>query len=132
MTTSEQIDRCLRDIRGINEVLDPKGAEWARERKKEREAWEMSKFKTGPSHFMNPVPLNHEEAVQHGNALAMSGNYPVGTSDCFNVGISGGCGPECFVYLEGKCKEHIEMISRLDSEQMETYKSLYGGQPCSD
>ena len=70
-------------------------------------------------------PRNHEEALQHGNALANTENYPVGTSDCFNVGISGGCGPECFAYLEGKCEEPQEMIPRLDADGIELHGRLY-------
>jgi len=83
------------------------------------------KFKTGPFHIFNPVPLNHEEAVRHGNALAASGNYPVGTSDCFNVGISGGCGSECFAYLEGRCDEPGEMLGRLNKEETVLHYELY-------
>lgn len=52
-----------------------------------------------------PAPKNELEALQHGNALANTGNYPVGTSECFNVGISGGCGQDCFVYMKGACEE---------------------------
>lgn len=85
-----------------------------------------NKFRSGPSHVFNPVPTNREEALQHGNALAKSGNYPVGTSDCFNVGISGGCGPNCFVYLEGRCEEPQEMIPRLISdEELRDHAELY-------
>lgn len=50
-------------------------------------------------------PKNELEAIQHGNALANTGNYPLGTDGCFNVGISGGCGPDCYVYRAGDCKE---------------------------
>ena len=50
-------------------------------------------------------PKDEEEALQHGNALANTGNYPVGTTECFNVGISGGCGVDCFVYQKGECPE---------------------------
>lgn len=72
-------------------------------------------------------PQNEEEALQHGNALANTGNYPVGTSECFNVGISGGCGPECFVYLKGKCDEPQEMIDRMeDEEELKRHADLYG------
>lgn len=67
------------------------------------------KFMTGPSHIFNPPPISHEEAVEHGNALAASGNYPVGTSDCFNVGIAGGCGLDCFVFIDGECPEEQEV-----------------------
>jgi hypothetical protein len=65
----------------------------------------VKRFVTGLFHIFNPIPTNEEEAAQHGNALAKSGNYPVGTSECFNVGISGGCGKDCFVYLKGDCSE---------------------------
>lgn len=83
------------------------------------------KFLSGPAHIFNPVPMNREEAVAHGNALAKSGNYPVGTSDCFNVGISGGCGPECFVYLEGRCSEPQEMVDRLNDDELKLHNELY-------
>ena len=85
-----------------------------------------NKFISGPGHIFNPVPSNREEAVQHGNALANSGNYPVGTSDCFNVGISGGCCHECFVYREGRCDEPQEMVERLAGEdEIQLHKKLY-------
>jgi len=70
---------------------------------------DMGNFVTGPLHIFNPVPTNEEESLQHGNALAASGNYPVGTSECFNVGISGGCGKGCFVYKKGECDEPMEI-----------------------
>lgn len=54
--------------------------------------------------FTEQPPCNELEALQHGNALANTGNYPVGTSECFNVGIAGGCGPDCFVFLKGQCE----------------------------
>lgn len=83
------------------------------------------KFISGRGHIFNPVPSSHAEAVAHGNALARYGNYPVGTSDCFNVGISGGCGESCFVYLEGRCEVSSEMIDRLDQEGMKLHYKLY-------
>jgi hypothetical protein len=67
------------------------------------------RFKRGPMHIFNPVPKNEKEATAHGNALAASGNYPLGTDECFNVGISGGCGPDCFVYQKGECTEPEEI-----------------------
>lgn len=83
-------------------------------------------FFAGPFHIFNPVPRNEEEAVLHGNALAASGNYPVGTSECFNVGISGGCGKDCFVYLKGECSEPGEMIEQLTgSEEVYRHHDLY-------
>ena len=39
------------------------------------------KFKVGPAHIFNPIPENDYEVVLHGNALAASGNYPLGTED---------------------------------------------------
>lgn len=84
-----------------------------------------NKFKTGPAHIFNPVPQNHEEAIAHGNALAASGNYPVGTDDCFNVGISGGCGTQCFVYQEGRCTEPDEMLPGLTEEELKIHFELY-------
>jgi hypothetical protein len=83
------------------------------------------KMETGPLHVFNPVPTNEEEALAHGNALAASGNYPVGTSGCFNVGISGGCGPDCFVYLDGECEQPQEMLPGLDEKQLILHNSLY-------
>ena len=72
----------------------------------------FGKYSTGKSVVFNPIPTNEEEAQQHGNALAYGkdSNYPVGTSNCFNVGISGGCGPDCFVYQCGECEEAMEMV----------------------
>ena len=84
------------------------------------------KFRGGRFHIFNPVPQNEAEAIAHGNALAKSGNYPVGTSECFNVGISGGCGLNCFVYLKGECDEPQEMLP-LAGTELSHYESLYGG-----
>jgi len=76
---------------------------------KEKHKRRYGKYSTGPAHIFNKPPTNEEEAVQHGNAMAASGNYPVGTSGCFNVGISGGCGSDCFVYKKGECPEPQEI-----------------------
>lgn len=87
----------------------------------------MRKFISGPGHIFNPVPANKEEALAHGNALACSGNYPVGTSECFNVGISGGCGMECYIYLDGRCGEPQEMVTRrgMSDEELDRHANLY-------
>jgi len=77
---------------------------WASTRK--RDAAEPVKL------MFEPAPHNELEAAQHGNALANTGNYPVGTSECFNVGISGGCGPECFVVPEGRMRRAARNASR--------------------
>lgn len=56
-------------------------------------------------------PKTKEESLKYGSLLYKSGHYPAGTSDCFNVGISGGCGVECFVFASGGC-EVPEEVSR--------------------
>ena len=92
---------------------------WASESKRDS----ASTFKL----MFNEPPKNELEALQHGNALANIGNYPVGTDECFNVGISGGCGPGCFVYLKGGCDEPNEMIEILEgAEELERHYRLYG------
>lgn len=82
------------------------------------------KFKRGPSHMLNPVPQNEREAIAHGNALALSGNYPTGTDECFNVGISGGCGLSCYVYQEGRCPIPEEMLP-LEGDELDEHNRLY-------
>jgi len=53
----------------------------------------------------------------------------VGTSDCHKVGISGGCGLECWVYLDGRCEVHDEMVSQIETEEeKQEYEELYGGE----
>lgn len=84
------------------------------EKGKKEHKLSYGKYTTGPGHIFNDVPTNEEEAWQHGNALAASGNYPVGTSECFNVGISGGCGPDCFVYKKGECPEPQEIDDMIN------------------
>jgi len=75
----------------------------------------FGKMISGRGVIFNPVPQNEQEALEHGNALAYGkdSNYPVGTSGCFNVGISGGCGPGCFVYQNGECGVPEEMVEHL-------------------
>jgi hypothetical protein len=73
------------------------------------------------------APKTKEESHQYGNALASSGNYPVGLSGCFTVGISGGCGLECYVYQNGECENYAEMINKLETEDDRLeYEELYG------
>lgn len=45
--------------------------------------------------------------------------------ECFNVGMSGGCGPECYIYLEGRCGEPQEMLPRLDAQRLAMHSDLY-------
>lgn len=93
-------------------------------------------FSVGPFHLLNPVPTDEAEALAHGNAMAAAGNYPVGTSECFNVGVSGGCGSDCFVYQKGECDCPEEMEQQCDGEGRiyvgdGTLGSLYGCVGCS-
>ncbi|MCK4668268.1 hypothetical protein KAU33_16065 [Candidatus Dependentiae bacterium] len=83
------------------------------------------KFFTGVGHIHNPIPVNETEAIEHGNALAASGNYPIGTDECFNVGISGGCGKDCFVYLKGECDESLEIVGELNADETLRHYRLY-------
>lgn len=90
------------------------------------------KFITGAGCVFNDTPTSREESLAHRNALAASGNYPVGTSECFNVGISGGCGPECYIYSEGSCEEPQEMIPRLNDEELKEHMELYPEEPTNE
>ena len=68
-------------------------------------------------------PSNQEESNNYANALAQ-GNYPVGLDGCFTVGISGGCGRDCFVFQDGDCEEFFEVVdghSITDVELIELY-----------
>jgi len=102
------------------------------EKRKKEHRLRFGEYKSGPAHIFNEVPTSDKEVLQHGNALAASGNYPVGTSACFNVGISGGCGPECFVYLRGECGEPDEMLPRLSDEEKVEHNKLYSSIKLAD
>lgn len=85
----------------------------------------MKKFSDGPFHIFNGVPTNEAETSRHASILSNTGYYPAGTDGCFNVGISGGCGPDCFVYLRGECGEPDAMIDQFTADEMERHRSLY-------
>jgi len=72
-----------------------------------------------------------EDIANMANAMSeIDGHYPRGMSGCFVVGINGGCGPTCPVYLAGQCDESDEMIPRLDDEdEIERHYELYGNRP---
>lgn len=45
-----------------------------------------------------------QDITDAGNALAfVDGRYPAGMSDCYTVGLSGGCGADCPVLRRGDC-----------------------------
>lgn len=49
--------------------------------------------------------VSSKEAIRRaGNHMAEYGNYPVGMSGCYIVGLNGGCGIDCPVFKEGECK----------------------------
>ncbi|WP_042165563.1 BC1872 family protein [Paenibacillus gorillae] len=53
----------------------------------------------------------------------------VGTTDCHKVGIWGGCGLDCWVYLERRCPEPVEILENKveTDEDRELHERLYGG-----
>ena len=51
-------------------------------------------------------------------------NYPAGMTECERIGMSGYCGPDCHVYLEGKCSEPQEMIPRPTEEEIERHHEI--------
>lgn len=65
-----------------------------------------------------------EDVSNAGNAMAnIDGHYPVGMSGCFVVGINGGCGYECPVFLSGDCDEfQEEMLKDLLSDDCENIR----------
>jgi len=69
-----------------------------------------------------------EDVNNMGNAMAqIDGHYPVGMSGCYVVGLNGGCGFKCPVYLEGDCDEPQEFEGFFETkEQSELHRELYG------
>lgn len=87
----------------------------------------FGKYNEKDIYSMADSPKTENQSRDYANALHGSGYYPAGLDGCFTVGISGGCGTECWVYLEGKCKEPQEMIPRLETdEEKEEYRLMYG------
>ena len=50
----------------------------------------------------------------------MTKNHPPNEDTCHDIGISGGCGCDCPVFLDGRCEEDHEMLQNL----IETYIEL--------
>ena len=61
---------------------------------------------------MAKPPNSELESDQYANALSDSGYYPKGLNGCFTVGISGGCGVDCWVYQEKNCPNLAEIEER--------------------
>ena len=59
----------------------------------------------------------------------MDDRLPVSRSDCFDVGMWGGCGLECPVFLRGDCGEPQELIddamSELDEDDIQELAEMY-------
>jgi len=89
----------------------------------------FGKMLSGKGTIFNDTPSSEEEARDYANALSSGAdsNYPVGLSECFCVGISGGCGLDCFVYLKGECHEPEEFYENKvkTPEDRELFKELY-------
>ena len=68
-----------------------------------------------------------EDVNNMGNAMAqIDGHYPVGMSGCYVVGLNGGCGLDCPVYLEGDCGEPQEFEGHFDTDKQESlHRELY-------
>jgi len=68
-----------------------------------------------------------EDLDNMGSAMAnINGNYPLGMSSCMIVGINGGCGGDCPVYLDGECEVAHQMCEGLTGEALELHIRLYG------
>lgn len=46
------------------------------------------------------------------------GVYPVGTNDCFSIGISGNCNFNCPVLQSGECEGLKEALNEYTKEQL--------------
>lgn len=53
-------------------------------------------------------------------------------TECERIGTSGNCGPDCEVYLRGECSEPEEMVERLEDEELQQHRDLYGGSDMSN
>lgn len=88
----------------------------------------MKKYRRETDLILAGTPKNEKESREFANVLA-KGNYPIGLDGCFTVGISGGCGVDCFVYQDGECKNPEEFIEikhkEMNKQEIEEFKELY-------
>ncbi len=78
--------------------------------------------------YLGSKPIKTMEDVNNmGNAMAqIDGHYPVGMSGCYVVGLNGGCGLDCPVYLEGDCGEPQEFEGGFETKKQELlHNDLY-------
>lgn len=53
-------------------------------------------------------------------------------TECDSIGIGGGCGFDCDVFLCGECKIAGEMVEDACKENRELYFDIYGGDDGSE
>ena len=76
-------------------------------------------FGTNPSKEIKTL----EDVSHAGNAMAqIDGHYPVGMSGCEVVGINGGCGYECPVFLNGDCSVEQQMLTDLVNHEISCHE----------
>jgi hypothetical protein len=64
-------------------------------------------------------PTNDNQAAAHANALTrIDSGIMLCADGCFNVGIAGGCGHNCYVYQAGDCPEPDEMRGGRDETRL--------------
>ncbi|MGI9541941.1 MAG: hypothetical protein ACR2MX_01705 [Cyclobacteriaceae bacterium] len=79
-------------------------------------------FSTNPGKKIKTM----EDVNNMGNHMSeIDGHYPRGMSGCYIVGINGGCGLDCPVYLNGDCEEPQEFGLEPGDEGYELHKELY-------
>ena len=81
-------------------------------------------FSTSPN---KPIKT-HEDINNMSNHMAnIDGHYPAGMSGCEVVGINGGCGFRCPVFLGGDCKEPGEDLTEelvMESDELDEQEKL--------
>lgn len=82
--------------------------------------------------IVNPLsnkPIKTMDDVGNmGDAMAfIDGGYPAGMGGCYVVGLNGGCGLDCPVYLEGDCDNEKEVLANdcHSLEDIEAHNELY-------
>lgn len=64
-----------------------------------------------------------DDIYNKANAMSeIDGHYPRGMSNCFVVGINGGCGIDCPVFTDGDCEEPTELLEDLEISRKYTDK----------
>jgi len=61
---------------------------------------------------------------EHAPRTTMADNYPAGMSECYRVGMSGGCGEDCPAYISGDCDCENEILKHASPAQLKYEQSL--------